>query len=404
VAKISHDKMPLTLPVVSHDRASAVELGAEVRAVSQSPIVSALLEAVDAGLLVLNRERQILASNRAPLLERLRHTNRLRIIGLRPGEFFACPRASDSPEGCGAGEGCLACGTFQAVTRSQASGGTAEAECLLTSGEGADATPLELNVRATPVEIDGKVYTVVSLRDISSEKRRQALERVFFHDLLNTLSALSNWTHLLKHATGDRFERARERVSRLVIQLEQEIQVQRALLEAEQGTLRLHRVTVTPATLLADLRAMFADQAAVKRTLIVEDRCPGVELETDPVLLARVLTNMLKNAFETTPAGGQVRLWCERESEPDTDGQPDAGGRLALHVHNAGEIPPDVATRIFQRSFSTKGGTGRGLGTYSMKLLGERYLGGKVTFTTSAAGGTVFSIRLPLPSATAAGI
>jgi signal transduction histidine kinase len=39
-----------------------------------------------------------------------------------------------------------------------------------------------------------------------------------------------------------------------------------------------------------------------------------------------------------------------------------------------------------------------------MRLLGERYLGGKVDFTSSAAGGTVFSIRLPLPSTTGAGI
>jgi len=47
---------------------------------------------------------------------------------------------------------------------------------------------------------------VVSLRDISHEKRRQALERVFFHDILNTLSALSNWTHLLNQASGERLD------------------------------------------------------------------------------------------------------------------------------------------------------------------------------------------------------
>jgi len=85
--------------VVSHERASPAKLEAEVRTVSQSPIVSALLEAVDAGLLVLNRERQILATNRAPLLENLRHARRS--IGLRPGEFFACPRAAEQPQGCG---------------------------------------------------------------------------------------------------------------------------------------------------------------------------------------------------------------------------------------------------------------------------------------------------------------
>ena len=393
------DALVTPIPVVSHERASPAKLEAEVRIVSQSPIVSALLEAVDAGLLVLNRERQILATNRAPLLESLRHERRA--IGLRPGEFFSCPRAAE--QGCGAGEHCLACGTFQAVTQSQAGGGTVEQECLLTAGDSADGTPRELNVRATQVDIDGKDYTVVSLRDISHEKRRQALERVFFHDILNTLSALANWTHLLNHSSGERLDRARERVSRLVGQLEREIQLQRTLLDAEQGTLRAQRIPVTPAALLADLQAMFADTAQ-QHTLTVEDHCPGAEVETDPVLLGRVLTNMVKNAFEATPAGGQVRLWCEWETGPQASDQSGQHDVIAFHVHNPGEIPPAVAPRIFQRSFTTKTGTGHGLGTYGMRLLGERYLGGKVSFTTSAADGTVFSIRLPLPAAVAAGI
>jgi signal transduction histidine kinase len=337
------------------------------------------------------------------LLENLRHDQRS--IGLRPGEFFACPRATEQPQGCGAGEHCLACGTLQAVTQSQAGKRAVEQECLLTSGEGANATPMELHVRATQVDIDGTDYTVVSLRDISSEKRRLALERIFFHDILNTLSALSNWTHLLNSSSGERQDRARERVSRLVGQLEREIQLQRTLLEAEQGTLRPQRVAVAPATLLADLQGMFADtQTAKQRTLTVEDRCLGVELVTDPVLLGRVLVNMVKNAFEATPIGGEVRLWCEREPGPTAKGEPEPRDTVAFHVHNAAEILPVVASRVFQRSFTTKSGTGHGLGTYGMRLLGERYLGGQVSFVTSAEGGTVFSMRLPLPVAVGAGI
>jgi sensor histidine kinase regulating citrate/malate metabolism len=50
---------------------------------------------------------------------------------------------------------------------------------------------------------------------------------------------------------------------------------------------------------------------------------------------------------------------------------------------------------MFQRSFSTKG-SDRGLGTYSMKLLGERYLHGEVEFTTSQEEGTTFRLILPL--------
>jgi sensor histidine kinase regulating citrate/malate metabolism len=49
--------------------------------------------------------------------------------------------------------------------------------------------------------------------------------------------------------------------------------------------------------------------------------------------------------------------------------------------------------QLFQRSFSTKG-TGRGLGTYSIRLLTENYLEGKVSFVSNEAEGTVFSIEL----------
>ena len=60
-----------------------------------------------------------------------------------------------------------------------------------------------------------------------------------------------------------------------------------------------------------------------------------------------------------------------------------------------GVIPPDDQLQIFQRSFSTKG-RGRGLGTYSIRLLGEAYLGGAVSFTSTQRTGTTFRIELPL--------
>ena len=55
----------------------------------------------------------------------------------------------------------------------------------------------------------------------------------------------------------------------------------------------------------------------------------------------------------------------------------------------------EVQLQVFQRSFSTKG-TDRGLGTYSMKLLSERYLHGSVSFTSTPEEGTIFRARYPL--------
>ena len=64
-------------------------------------------------------------------------------------------------------------------------------------------------------------------------------------------------------------------------------------------------------------------------------------------------------------------------------------------VHSPNFIPRNIQLQIFKRSFSTKGND-RGLVTYSMKLLGERYLKGKMHFISDEKAGTEFYFDLPL--------
>lgn len=65
---------------------------------------------------------------------------------------------------------------------------------------------------------------------------------------------------------------------------------------------------------------------------------------------------------------------------------------LTFHIWNSKMIDEQIALRIFQRNFSTKEETGRGIGAYAMKLLGEKVLGGQVSFTTSTDG-TIFRLH-----------
>jgi signal transduction histidine kinase len=112
-----------------------------------------------------------------------------------------------------------------------------------------------------------------------------------------------------------------------------------------------------------------------------------VRFVSDYNLVRRVLGNMVKNALEASRPGETVTL----DSVRLEDG-------VAFRVHNPGEMPEEARLRVFRRNFSTKG-QGRGLGTYGMKLLGERYLGGRVSFTSDAAAGTTFDLSLPLAPA-----
>ena len=95
---------------------------------------------------------------------------------------------------------------------------------------------------------------------------------------------------------------------------------------------------------------------------------------------------MIKNALEATHEEDEITIDCEIKTE-----------HVTISVHNPACMTDSIQKQVFQRSFSTKG-KGRGLGTYSMKLLSEKYLGGKVYFTSTQKNGTVFFLRLPLSS------
>ena len=64
-------------------------------------------------------------------------------------------------------------------------------------------------------------------------------------------------------------------------------------------------------------------------------------------------------------------------------------------VHNAAVMTDEVRSKIFVQGYTTKS-TGYGLGTFSMKIIGENYLGGKVSFVSEPGSGTEFSFELPV--------
>ncbi len=120
-----------------------------------------------------------------------------------------------------------------------------------------------------------------------------------------------------------------------------------------------------------------------KNILIITRIQEGVEILTDKTLLRRIILNLLKNAVEASNLGSQIII-----SSSKTDGINE------IKVHNEQVMPEEVRLQVFKRSFSTKG-KGRGLGTYSIKLLTEKFLKGKVSFISEEGYGTEFTIQIP---------
>lgn len=365
-------------------RSELAELTRAHAIIEEESLFSLLRESVDGYLAILSPKRELLAAN-DELLAMLDLDSCDPLLGLRPGEVLNCVHANDGPDGCGTGRACRTCGGVRAILESQASGGSVVRECLLTLDRGNHTESAEFRIRATPVSVCGYDFIVVVYTDISGDKRREALEHTFFHDILNTIGGLLGWSKILHRRKHDNPEEIASHILELSKQLAAEVENHRKLLQAEQSALTLTEETTTVATLFSMLEPVL-DMHAVSqgRQLAIEVPPVPEEITTDVGLLLRVLTNMVKNAFEAIDKGEMVRVWFERR-----------GNDSVFFVHNPGFIREDIALRIFQRSFSTKAKEGRGIGTYSMKLFGEQYLGGKVSFKTDELTGTTFSIRIP---------
>lgn len=355
--------------------------------VSQLPLMPETLNAQPNLVAILNENRQIIFVNRT-WFSAINISDIHDILGKRPGEAMGCLHSDEGPAGCGTSEACSVCGAVQAYLQAQKAEKAAASECRITAKNGGQLVSFDLLIWVTPINVGDETFYVLVASDISHEKRRRSLERIFFHDLANTAVSLMGFTELLKRqSSGDKPDLI-DSVNRVCKRIVQEIDSQRQLLAAENQEITVKPKTIESAYFLAQTVQEFEWQdLAADRRIVVDTTSENLTFSADPSLLGRVLDNLTKNALEASRPGETVTLGCRYWEE-----------RIEFWVHNSRAMPQDVQFQLFNRSFSTKG-PGRGLGTYSAKLLSEQYMGGSLTFTSDQDRGTVFRLRLPLSAA-----
>lgn len=365
----------------SPERHSGSELQSEISGISNNELINSLLYSVGGLLAVLNEQRQILSVN-TTLLKKLGIRNIKEILGLRPGEMLHCIHSHDTPAGCGTGPHCASCGAAIAIVTGLDSGKPAERNCCIQTESGRD---LFFNVRACPLLFHGHKLLLLFIHDRTEEQNNAAVSRVFFHDLNNSLTALLGMSELMEQESPEKTHDLAEGVHRISKRVYNEIRIQQFLTDGIPENYRLDVEPVHLSEIFSDFEQIARNHPRTSaKKLLTPDKIEQLTLFTDRTLLMRVLLNLLLNAFEAEPAGGSVSLGYTASED-----------QVEFTVRNAAVIPPYLQGRIFQRNFSTKNETGRGLGTWSAKLFAGKFLKGGLTFTSTPAEGTVFTLSIP---------
>jgi PAS domain S-box-containing protein len=269
----------------------------------------------------------------------------------------------------------------------------AEAELHTTEGL------KRVSVTVQAIQEDGqRMGALLTLRDLDSlesistqlqvSERLAALGRVtagVAHEVKNPLNSMRLWLENLKASLPDGQE---SNAQQAVQVLDKEIDrldavVKRFLDFSRPMDVRLESTQL--ADLLRDVLETAQPQmqkCGVQVAQLLPIDVPEVYVDRD--LLKQAVLNLVLNALEAMPNGGQLRVVLSRRGE-----------MAEISVGDSGKgIPPEHRQKIFQLFFTTRpGGSGIGLAS-AFRIV--QLLNGSIDFTSEVGRGTTFRIELPL--------
>lgn len=130
---------------------------------------------------------------------------------------------------------------------------------------------------------------------------------------------------------------------------------------------------------------------------VVFDLCPTIpNCLVDPSQFSAAILNLVINARDAMPNGGEVRISTTRcDTDPTVARRGDAGAYVRVRIQDNGVgMPEQVAKRISEPFFTTKGEKGTGLGV-SQVFTFMRQVGGHVSVVSEQNRGTTFDLLFP---------
>ncbi|HYA62618.1 MAG TPA: ATP-binding protein [Candidatus Sulfotelmatobacter sp.] len=256
-------------------------------------------------------------------------------------------------------------------------------------------------VSVTVQEIQGageRMGALVTLRDLDSlesistqlqvSERLAAVGRItagVAHEVKNPLNSMRLWLENLKEALPKEMDGgARQAVNVLDAEIDRlDAVVKRFLDFARPMDVRLEPTQL--ADLLREVLEVARPQLELSKVQVAQLLPIGVpEVFVDRALLKQAVLNLVLNAVDAMPNGGQLQLTLSRRGE-----------MAEITVGDTGKgIPAEHRQKVFQLFFTTRPG-GSGIGLASTFRIVQLH-NGSIDFTSEVGRGTTFRIELPL--------
>jgi two-component system phosphate regulon sensor histidine kinase PhoR len=237
---------------------------------------------------------------------------------------------------------------------------------------------------------------ILTFHDITERRRAERVRRDFVanasHELRTPLTSIRGFVEALEDgaiAEPDRSGRflgkIRTHADRMAALVEDLLELSRL----ESGERPPQWEAVPPLEVVDDVVASFANFAARRGTTLVRSGAAPVVV-TDADRLRRILENLVENALKYTPEGGRVEILVETG--------PEGGARLAVKDNGPG-IAPEHLPRIFERFYRVDKARSREMGGTGLGLAIVRHLaegmGASVTVDSELGAGATFTILVP---------
>lgn len=343
----------------------------QVADISNNPILNELLNITGGVLVLVNEDRQIVGVNKV-FMDTLGISDPSVALGLRLGEILYCINSSQPPNGCGTTPPCATCGAAIAMMGAISEDKMLDQTCVLAAEKNGTKIERCLSVKAVPIKVDGRRWVMILAQDGADQHSYTSKVENLLHGVKDLLAEMDATEEQPVSANQD----IAQRIQRAVEELSIEIALHHVLRHEEESELLLHKNPVSVDEIRRELQLQLDGYADIAdRNLQQQWPAADVRLTTNIHLLARILANMLLTVRDATREGGTVRL--------DTAVNEDV---IMWEVSSEVYIPSAIQHAMFQKNKSTPE---RGIGNYAMKLLGEHYLNGKISFASTEEDGTV---------------